>query len=217
MKRILLNPIKKNYFQKLKDININDQAHFIGSWNIENNNLCNEIINFFETNKQLHRRGQSGLGLDNKIKQTTDLTITPGNLKDEPHKCIKKYIDELYKCFIDYQKQWPFIKQITEQVNIGSFNIQKYSPGDHFSRIHTERGNLHSLHRLFAWMIYLNDVEDGGATNFSHYGMKIKPEIGKILIWPAEWTHAHSGEVVKNGVKYIITGWMNFPYEDHEI
>jgi hypothetical protein len=53
MKRILLNPVKKNYFEKLKDININDQAHFIGSWNIENNNLCNEIINFFETNKLL--------------------------------------------------------------------------------------------------------------------------------------------------------------------
>ena len=40
----------------------------------------------------------------------------------------------------------------------------------------------------------------------------IKPEIGKTLIWPAEWTHAHKGEVLNSGVKYIITGWMHFPF-----
>ena len=41
---------------------------------------------------------------------------------------------------------------------------------------------------------------------------KIKPEIGKTLIWPAEWTHAHKGEILKSGIKYIITGWMHFPF-----
>ena len=60
-------------------------------------------------------------------------------------------------------------------------------------------------------MTYLNDVEDGGNTYFTHYDLKIKPEIGKTLIWPAEWTHAHCGEVLNSGVKYIITGWMHFP------
>ena len=59
-------------------------------------------------------------------------------------------------------------------------------------------------------MTYLNNVEDGGATNFSHYGISVKPEIGKTLIWPAEWTHAHNGRIVNSGKKYIITGWMNF-------
>jgi len=31
------------------------------------------------------------------------------------------------------------------------------------------------------------------------------------LIWPAEWTHAHLGAIVKKGNKYIITGWMHHP------
>ena len=59
---------------------------------------------------------------------------------------------------------------------------------------------------------HLDNVENGGTTNFLHYGIKIKPEIGKTLIWPAEWTHAHSGEILNSGEKHIITGWMNFPY-----
>ena len=97
---------------------------------------------------------------------------------------------------------------------VPSFNIQKYSRGDHFASLHSERTSLATLHRLFAWMTYLNDVVDGGQTNFSHYGIKIKPETGKTLIWPAEWTHAHTGEVLKSGTKYIVTGWIHFPIPD---
>ena len=40
--------------------------------------------------------------------------------------------------------------------------------------------------------------------------IKIKPETGKTLIWPAEWTHAHRGSVLNGGEKYIITGWLHF-------
>ena len=40
--------------------------------------------------------------------------------------------------------------------------------------------------------------------------IKVKPEKGKTLIWPAEWTHAHTGSILKSGKKYIITGWMHF-------
>ena len=105
------------------------------------------------------------------------------------------------------------MKGIIKNVDIGGFNVQKYSKGDHFSKVHTERSSLDSLHRVFAWMTYLNDVNDGdgGETYFSHYDIGIKPEIGKTLIWPAEWTHAHAGKILNSGEKYIITGWMNFP------
>ena len=125
------------------------------------------------------------------------------------------YINELYKCFLDYQEQWVFLKDMMKTVNIGSFNIQKYSAGDHFSRIHAERTSIKHAHRVFAWMTYLNDVDDGGSTNFSHYNIKIKPEIGKTLIWPAEWTHAHSGEILNSGAKYIVTGWIQFPHDNN--
>jgi len=200
----------------MKKIDLNniraEQTHFIGSWNIENDDLCKEIINYFEENKKLHQKGVIALGVDQAKKKTTDITINPNDLKNDKFECFNNYINELHKCFVDYQDQWPFMKGIIKNVDIGAFNIQKYSKGDHFSYVHTERGSIDTLHRVFAWMTYLNDVDDGGKTNFAHYDIKIKPEIGKTLIWPAEWTHAHSGEILNNGEKYIITGWMNFPY-----
>lgn len=63
-------------------------------------------------------------------------------------------------------------------------------------------------------MTYLNDVENGGDTFFNHFNVKIQPRQGKTLIWPAEWTHAHSGQIVNSGKKYIITGHMHFPIKN---
>jgi len=207
--------LSDNY--KMKRININsEQTHFIGCWNLKNNDLCNEIINLFENNKNLHQQGVTDTGKNTKIKKTTDIKVRPNDLKKPKFEILKKYFNELHKCFLDYQDQWPFLKSMIKNVYVPSFNIQKYFPGDHFAALHTERSSLSTLHRLFAWMTYLNDVDNGGQTNFDHYKIKIKPEIGKTLIWPAEWTHAHTGEILKSGKKYIVTGWMHFPTSDEE-
>jgi len=201
----------------MKRININSQqTHFIGCWNLENNKLCNEITQFFENNKELQIQGITSYGKDLKAKKTTDIPVNPHDLKNPKFEVLKQYMDELYKCFIDYQNQWPFLKSVIKVVDVPGFNIQKYSRGDHFALLHSERTTLDTLHRLFAWMTYLNDVDDGGQTNFSHYEIKIRPETGKTLIWPAEWTHAHTGEILKSGTKYIVTGWMNFPTGKYE-
>ena len=203
-------------FDPIKNLISVKQPHFIGAWNMENNNLCSEIIAHYKKNEIFQTQGITTSGKNLKYKKRTDLTIEPKDLDNLEFKCFKNYFSELHKCFIDYQSQWPFLKDMIKNIDIGSFHVGKYLPGDHFAVSHTERCSLSTLHRVFAWMTYLNDVEDGGETNFQNYGIKIKPEIGKTLIWPAEWTHAHSGEVLNSGVKYVITGWMFFPFEENK-
>ena len=189
----------------------NKSPNFIGSWNIENDELCNEIIKFFEENKSMQRVGITALGYDPKIKQTTDMVIQPSDLKNKKYSLFNSYFNLLKDCFLDYRNQYPFLNhKFFNRTHIGNFNVQKYNSGDHFSQLHSERVSLDSLHRLFAWMTYLNNVDDGGTTNFEYYDIKVKPEIGKTLIWPAEWTHAHTGSILKSGTKYIITGWIQF-------
>ena len=199
---------------KKVDIENSKSPNFIGCWYLEDKSISNDIIDFFENNKFLQKKGSTAKGVEENRKKSTDITISPNKLSDPKYKVFQDYFSELQKCFLDYREQWPFVKQFLTKVNVGPFNVQKYFPGDHFAALHTERSSLPTLHRLFAWMTYLNDVDDGGQTNFSHYGIKIKPEIGKTLIWPAEWTHAHTGEVLKSGTKYMITGWMHFPTPD---
>jgi len=189
----------------------NKSPNFIGSWNIENDKLCNEIIKFFEENKSMQRVGITATGYDPKLKKTTDMAIQPSDLKNKKYSLFNSYFNLLKDCFLDYRNQYPFLNhKFFNRTHIGNFNVQKYNSGDHFSQLHSERVSLDSLHRLFAWMTYLNNVDDGGTTNFEYYDIKVKPEIGKTLIWPAEWTHAHTGSILKSGTKYIITGWIQF-------
>ena len=192
------------------DITNKKNPNFIGAYNIENDSLCEKIVSFFEENKDLQSQGAVGDGVDEKIKKSTDITIYPNNLKEEKFFLFKDYLNSLNKCYQDYRETYPFLKKFITKVDLGYFNIQKYLPGGHFAELHSERTSLQNLHRLFAWMTYLNDVDDGGTTDFDYFDIKVKPEKGKTLIWPAEWTHAHTGSILKSGKKYIITGWMHF-------
>lgn len=187
--------------------------NFIGSWIINPLSICDELIHYFETNPKKQIRGMVGSGENLEIKNSTDIAITPNEIKLPGNEFFDEYVQNLYGCYEDYADQWPFLKTFAQNLQMGKFNLQRYQHGQHFQKIHTERADLISLHRVFAWMTYLNDVDlkDGGATCFPHYDLEIQPRKGLTLIWPAEWTHAHRGNLLKEDSKYIITGWLHFP------
>ena len=184
--------------------------NFIGSWTIEPNSICDDLVSYFELNIDKQRNGISTKGLNLDKKDSIDITIKPKDIILPGNEVFKSYFDQLFECFKNYVEEWTFLDIISQSLEIGSFNLQRYKTGQHFKELHTERSSLENLHRIFVFMTYLNDVEEGGTTYFSHYGLEIKPKKGLTLIWPAEWTHAHRGNILNKGTKYIITGWINF-------
>ena len=183
--------------------------NFIGAWNLNSNELCDELVAYFELNHEKHKRGRTEGGTNNDVKKSTDMSILPNEITLPQNQLLKRYFESLFLCHKDYLVQWPFLESFAKKLVIGSFNIQRYNSGEHFQQIHTERSGFTSLHRILAWMTYLNDVEQGGSTYFSHYDLDIQPRKGLTLIWPAEWTHAHKGNLINTGSKYIITGWLD--------
>ena len=184
--------------------------HFIGSWLLQEPSFCDQLIEYFEHHQGRQRPGIAGSGsLRLDVKDSVDMPIKPVDLLQEEQQIFRGYFEALYLFYSDYLQQWPFLDGFFESLDIGSFNLQRYHAGQHFKKIHTERAGLSSLHRVFAFMTYLNDVDEGGSTLFSHYGLEIQPQKGLTLLWPAEWTHAHCGNPVIKGTKYIITGWLH--------
>ena len=186
----------------------NINPHFIGSWIIEDS-LCNKIIDYFEINENKQRQGRSASGIDNKIKDRVDISIMAKDVANEESQIFKKYFEIIFECYKDYNTQWPFLKTLFRELDIGPCNIGRYNVGQHYQGIHCERGSIDNLSRIFAFMTYLNDVDEGGSTYFKHYDLEIYPQKGLTLVWPAEWTHAHKGNEILAGSKYIITGWLN--------
>ena len=113
-----------------------------------------------------------------------------------------------------YKKQYPFVEEICSWGLKEIFKIQRYKPMEGYFSLHCENdGEGENISkRCLAWMIYLNDVEEGGLTDFPFQEMTVKPQKGLMLIWPADFTHLHCGEPVEGGVKYIMTGWMGLPF-----
>lgn len=183
---------------------------FIGSWEIENA-LCDEIITYYEKNEEKQRQGVTSRGINLDTKNRKDISISPKELNKPENQIFKIYFENLFECYKDYTSQWPFLASMVNHLDIGKFNVGRYGPGQHFQKMHCERSGLSSLHKLLAFMTYLNDVEEGGSTYFNHYDLDIQPKKGLTLLWPAEWTHSHQGNVLKSGQKYIITGWLIFP------
>lgn len=88
--------------------------------------------------------------------------------------------------------------------------IQKTVVGGGYHTWHYESGDRPTCNRLLVWSIYLNDVEEGGETEFLYLAKRIKPKAGTLLIWPAGFTHTHRGNPPLSNEKYIATGWIEF-------
>ena len=65
-----------------------------------------------------------------------------------------------------------------------------------------------SPHRRLSAVLYLNDDFTGGETEFALQKVKIKPETGKLVLFPPYWTHTHWSRPVETGTKYIAATWM---------
>lgn len=69
--------------------------------------------------------------------------------------------------------------------------------------------------RCWTAMIFLNDVEEGGQTEFTNLGIAIPPQRGVLLAWnnatvegvPNSYTK-HAATPVIRGVKHVVTKWF---------
>tara|TARA_Y100001937_G_scaffold101931_1_gene139977 strand:- start:932 stop:1525 length:594 start_codon:yes stop_codon:yes gene_type:complete len=87
--------------------------------------------------------------------------------------------------------------------------IQKTLPTEGYHVWHIEHNKGYNNEpRAFVYSVYLNDVEEGGETEFLHFSRRVKPKTGRIVFWPAGFPYVHRGNPPLSGVKYILTSWM---------
>ena len=96
----------------------------------------------------------------------------------------------------------------TYPISQSAVKIQKTIPSGGYHVWHCENASIANKGRTLAWMLYLNDVEEGGETEFLYLSKRINPKAGRLIIWPAGWTHTHRGNPPLKGEKYVLTGWM---------
>lgn len=114
---------------------------------------------------------------------------------------IDKYVKDVK---IDDIKQWP------ERFGFEQLRFKKYEPdGQDEFKTHVDVTDYNSARRFLVFFMYLNN-NDGGETTFPDYDIKIKPQAGKVLVFPPLWTFRHAGQKPINQPKYIIGSYLHY-------
>jgi len=152
-----------------------------------------------------------------------------------PSTLLSENADETFRTSesCDMSRWSPEVKPIDESIadllgiaypNGETMQGQRYAPGQQFrahhdyfheSEYYWQRMKKEGGQRTWTAMIYLNDVEEGGATWFPTAGIRVAPKRGLLLAWnnmkpdgkPNDRT-LHEGMPVVKGVKYIVTKWF---------
>ena len=193
--------------QKIKEHSNNKLNNFIKGFYI-NKKVCRDLIDYFDSNKHFHSPGTLSTGSISEDKKSTDMIIS----LDSKEKCFLNYIKELNECSKEYRKIYDSLdKNISNWTITEKINIQKYKKEEAFFAWHCERDSSgFSSKRLLVFMTYLNTVKKGGETEWLYQKLKVKPEEGLTVIWPADWMFTHRGCPSFTEEKYIITGWYSF-------
>jgi hypothetical protein len=199
----------------LQELNLDAENSFIGGWYIEDKNFCDKLIEYFESDSARDRI-KSGTIVEKDIvninhtkKNSLDLYLYPG----EP--IVEEYVTVHLQSVTEMYKQKFNRCNNTAPWVVEAAQIQKYPYGGGYLNWHAERTSaiMPMAARHLVFMTYLNDINEGGETEFMYQKVKVKPRKGLTLIWPADWTHTHRGLPSNTELKYIITGWYKFIQE----
>lgn len=173
--------------------------------------LCLTLIDLVENDTDTYK-GITFAGYRPHVKKTYDLIIVKNKNKIhekcdiELYHLLTKELENYFKTL--KEKEYNTINLVN--VKDSGFLLQKYIKNEGFYKYHndfkmqTDKNN----YRVVTYLWYLNDVEDGGETSFFNGKIKIKPEQGKLIIFPASWTYPHAGLVPISNNKYIVSGWV---------
>lgn len=163
--------------------------------------VCDALMHIFDTNKDKHER------LDEQKRPSFtqyNLTQNSEDHKDIHNHLIQKtfqYRDDYYE-FVD-KRVFPNSHAFEQ------YRIKRYEPnGEDMFDTHVDVQDHASARRFLSFMWYLNDVPEGGNTVFND--LTIKPERGKLVVFPPLWLFPHRGEPVLECPKYILSTYLHY-------
>ena len=175
--------------------------------NAVNSQYCNDLIKYFEDFPKKEERyiahqdseiivKDNSIGLFDLEEKYSNFLFTDILNK----KIIPKYVTK----YTGFEDLFNFYNLVYD-----GMNVQKTNPGEGYHKWHSEWSPKPEYNqRSLVWTLYLNDVEEGGETEFLDIPFRFKPKQGSILIFPAFSTHFHRGNPPLSGSKYLATGWI---------
>jgi hypothetical protein len=175
---------------------------------------CNDVIKYYQNmeNAGFTASRYTFDKMENHIVSDTSFalhstgTVNLSMTRDYSSHFLSIFWSEVYPL---YSQKFSILKEAQEH-KIYGIKLQKTEIGEAYHRWHNEVANTDTAGRILTFIAYLNDVEEGGETEFLYYPKRVKPKQGKIIVFPGGFTHTHRGNPNISNEKYILTGWIEY-------
>lgn len=193
----------------LSDIEIGDSGILVAESLIPSDK-CEYLIDYFENMNRAgltHERPSHKHVMQDEqlflISPDIVLSLEAGNIISNINEVV------MSKMYEPYAKKYDILTK-HDKHSISSIKIQKSKIGSGYHVWHGEVMGKACRDRLLTFIIYLNDVDEGGETEFLYYPRRIKPRTGRGILFPCQFQHTHRGNQPLTGEKYIVTGWIEY-------
>jgi hypothetical protein len=192
-----------------------EHDNFVGVYDgYFSNEYCNSLIKYFEwcnTNNRSYRRPEKEF-----LKNDKSTVLNPQGITDiiYTYENIQPFIEEFNNtfwdiCYKDYSETYSVLANY-DRHTIYTYKIQRTDPAEGYHVWHAEDGDINHSRRVGVYILYLNDVEQGGETEFLYLSKRIEAKAGRLVIFPPNYPWAHRGNPPLSGSKYILTGWTEY-------
>jgi len=168
--------------------------------------MCAEMIESFEKLARFHARNGRGV-----MTQLEDSAWTELNVSKVADARVRDYFQAQVFYYLDqYNKAVQLTLAVPPRKRLEVLRIKRYdvAGGDQFQPHFDAQDYTSNRYLVFLW--YLNDVTEGGETDFPDLGLRIQAKAGRLLVFPPYWMFQHAGLPPRSNSKYIISTYLLF-------
>lgn len=192
--------IKYDYDKLQRNMNLSDYVRVYD--NAMPDQLCYELQLRFESDTQHH------IVRDNDVMHFTEVNIVQADW----------YLEPIMKLALEYRRRyWADCGindlMINPKHTWEEIRMKRYLKGtDEQFHPHNDVWDLSTSKRFLVYFWYLNDVDEGGETVFYRLErpLAVKPQRGRLIMFPVTWQYLHAGLPPISHDKYIIGGYLHY-------
>jgi|SRR5579884_996906 hypothetical protein len=168
--------------------------------------FCAQMIDSFEKLARFHAR--NGRGVMTQLEQSawTELNVSrvaDAEMRDFFHAQAFRYLER-------YNANLGLTLPVPPRDRLEDLRIKRYDAAAHDQfQPHFDAVDYTS-NRYLVFLWYLNDVAEGGETEFPDLGLRIGARAGRLLMFPPYWMFQHAGLPPKSNDKYILSTYLLF-------
>lgn len=168
--------------------------------------FCQRMIESFQSLARFHARNGRGAMTQLEESAWTELNVT----KVADASFEQYFREQVIRYLALYNERVALTLPVPPRTRMENLRIKRYSvaAGDKFQPHFDALDYCSNRYMVFLW--YLNDVLEGGETEFCDLGLRIQARQGRLLMFPPYWMFQHAGLPPRSNDKYMISTYLLF-------